>query len=122
MKRYSVQPRDRIFVKGYGFLSFAKNVGRSVGKNISKILSGKYCQRRLDNAKNLLQMYLKLLQNEQFKKKTEETCDLICNTIADKITKISKILPHNNSETGTNEEERYISPEKKQLIINIIYW
>ena len=25
MMRYSVQPRDRIFVKGYGYLSFAKN-------------------------------------------------------------------------------------------------
>ena len=24
--RYSVQPKDRIFGKGYGFLSFAKNM------------------------------------------------------------------------------------------------
>ena len=24
MSRYSVQPRDRIFLKGYGFLSFVK--------------------------------------------------------------------------------------------------
>ena len=29
--RYSVQPRDRIFVKGYGFLSFAKNMGENIG-------------------------------------------------------------------------------------------
>ena len=28
---YSVQPRDRIFVKGYGFLSFAKNMGKNIG-------------------------------------------------------------------------------------------
>ena len=28
MMRYSVQPRDRIFVKSYGFLSFAKNLGK----------------------------------------------------------------------------------------------
>ena len=34
MARYSVQPRDRIFVKGYGFLPFAKNMGNSLGKNI----------------------------------------------------------------------------------------
>ena len=27
MTKYLVQPRDRIFVKGYGFLSFAKNMG-----------------------------------------------------------------------------------------------
>ena len=32
---YSVQPRDRIFVKGYGFLSFARKIGKNVGKNIS---------------------------------------------------------------------------------------
>ena len=36
MMRYSVQPRDRIFVKGYVFLSFTKNMGKSIGKNISK--------------------------------------------------------------------------------------
>ena len=36
MKRYSVQPRDQIFVKGYGFLSFAKNMDRNIGKNTSK--------------------------------------------------------------------------------------
>ena len=34
MMYYLVQPRDRMFVKGYGFLSFAKNIG----KNINKIL------------------------------------------------------------------------------------
>ena len=27
MTRYLVQPRDWIFVKGYGFLSFAKSMG-----------------------------------------------------------------------------------------------
>ena len=44
--RYSVKLKDRIFVKGYGLLSFAKNVG----KNIRKNLSGKYSQKRLDHA------------------------------------------------------------------------
>ena len=32
MMKYSVQPRDRIFVKGYGFLSFAKNMGKNISK------------------------------------------------------------------------------------------
>ena len=40
--RYSVQPRDRIFVKGYGYLCFTKSMGKNVGKNISKTLGGKY--------------------------------------------------------------------------------
>ena len=33
---YSVQPRDRIFVKDCGFLSLAKNMSKNIGKNISK--------------------------------------------------------------------------------------
>ena len=32
MMHYSVQPRDLIFVKGYGFLSFAKNIGKNITK------------------------------------------------------------------------------------------
>ena len=32
---YSAQPRDRIFVKGYGFSLFAKNIDKNIGKNIS---------------------------------------------------------------------------------------
>ena len=35
--RYSIEPRDRIYAKGYGFLSFAKNVGKEkLYKRISK--------------------------------------------------------------------------------------
>ena len=47
--RYSVQPRDRIFVKGYGFFSFAINMGKNIGKNIIKHLSCKYSQKLFDN-------------------------------------------------------------------------
>ena len=48
---YPVQPRDWIFVKGYGFLYFAKNMSKNIGKNISKNSSGKYSQKYLDHAK-----------------------------------------------------------------------
>ena len=51
MAQYSVQPGDQIFVKGYGFLSFAKNIGKSIGKNKNKNFSGKYSQELLDHAK-----------------------------------------------------------------------
>ena len=66
----------------------------------------------------LLQMHVKLLQKEQFKKKqkTKATGDLIGNKIANKITKVSKNSQQHNLET--NEEEiligRYISPEERQ--------
>ena len=51
MTWYSVRPRDRIFVKGYGFLYFAKNMDNYIGKNISKSLRSKYSQELLDHAK-----------------------------------------------------------------------
>ena len=41
--RYSIKPRDRIYVKWYGFLFFAKNMGKS--------LNNKYGQNFLDSAK-----------------------------------------------------------------------
>ena len=34
MMRYSIKPRSRKYVKGYGFLSFAKNVGNKYGKEL----------------------------------------------------------------------------------------
>ena len=46
--RYSIKPRDRIYVKGYGFSSFVKNIG--------KYFSNKYGQKLLDCANNLQQM------------------------------------------------------------------
>ena len=51
MIRFSVQPRDRIFEKGYEFLSFAKNIGEITGKNSSENLSGKYNQKLFDHTK-----------------------------------------------------------------------
>ena len=70
MMHYSIEPKDRIFVKGYKFLSFAKNIGKMLGKNISKNLSEKYGQKLLDHdKKNLQQMQLTLPQKSNSKKK-----------------------------------------------------
>ena len=33
--RFLIQPIDRIFVKAYGFLSVAKNMGKKIAKKIS---------------------------------------------------------------------------------------
>ena len=51
MTHYSVQPKDRIFVKGYEFLPFAKNMSKNIRKDISKKLSSKYSQKFIDHAK-----------------------------------------------------------------------
>ena len=51
MSRCSVQPRDRIFLKGYGFLPFAKNMGKNIGKILNKNLSSSYNQKIVDHTK-----------------------------------------------------------------------
>lgn len=51
MTRYWVRPGDRVFVKGYGFWSGAKIMGKSIGKNINKNLIGKYSQKLFHHAK-----------------------------------------------------------------------
>ena len=43
--RYSIKPRDQIFVKRYGLLSFTKNMGKNIYENISKNLSDKHSQK-----------------------------------------------------------------------------
>ena len=48
---FSSIERSEICVKGYAFLSFAKNMANNIGKNISKNESGKYSQKSLDHAK-----------------------------------------------------------------------
>ena len=77
MTRYSIQPRDRIFVKGYGFLSFAKNVARNTGKNISKTLSGKHSQKLLDHAEKSVTVALKTSSKRVIQKTAEVTGDLM---------------------------------------------
>ena len=123
MPGYSVQPRDRIFVKGYGFLSFAKNIYKYTGKNIGKNLSGKYPQKRLDHAKQSAIDGLKTTSKKVIHLQTAETTGvLICNKIANRIAKVSRRSPQNNSETITNEhdkqipKERSIYPEERQKI------
>ena len=41
MMCYSVEPRDWIFVRKYGLLSFSKNMIKNIGKNSGKNLGGK---------------------------------------------------------------------------------
>ena len=125
--RYSIEQRDRIYVKGYGFLSFAKNMGKS--------LSNEYGQKILDSAKTSTTDAIKTASKRAIQK-TEATGDLIDNKIADKITSVSKKptmelhskeLPFNNDNNNNNisedleitaDKKRYISPEDGQQIID----
>ena len=80
--RYLIEPRDRIYVKGYGFLSFAKNIGKN--------LSNKYGQKIIDTAKKSTTDAIKTASKRAIQKTAEATGDLIGNKKADKITSISK--------------------------------
>ena len=66
MTRYSVQPRDQIFVKDYGFLCFVKNMGKNIGKNIIKSLNSKHNQKHLNHAKQSATGTFKTCQKDSF--------------------------------------------------------
>ena len=118
--RYSIEPRDRIYVKGYGFLSFAKNMGKS--------LSNKYGQKLLDSAKKSTTDAIKTASKRTIQKTAEATGNLVGNKIADKITSVSEKKStkklYNNDETEEEDVERpthkkrYISPEERQQVVN----
>ena len=117
MKRYSVQPREKLFVKGYWFLSLARNIGRFIGKNISKNLSSKYSQNLLDLATQSGTHAFKSATKMAFQKTADTTGDLIRNKTTDRITKVSKTSLKNNSEEEILRE-RFIPSELRQKFIN----
>ena len=65
----------RVYVKGYGFLSFAKN------------MSNKYSRKRLDSAKKSTTDAIKTASKKVTQKTAEATDDLVRDKIADRITK-----------------------------------
>ena len=112
--RYSSEPKDRIYVKGYGSLSFAKNMGKN--------LRSKYGQKLLGNARKSTRDPIKTASKRAIQKRAEATGDLIGSKIADKVKSVSKKSkkPQNNAANDELEvpKERYIFPEKRQQIID----
>ena len=68
--RYSIEPRERRYVKGYGFLSFARNFNDKYGKSL----------------RNASETFTKTAGKEILKETANTTGDLIGSKIADKIT------------------------------------
>ena len=113
--RYSIEPRERRYVKGYRFLSFAKNTDRN--------LSNKYVQKLVDSAKKSAADAFKVASKRAIQKTAEATGDLVGNTIANKMTSISKKLarePHSNATSNEIPKERYIylQQKDKKLLMN----
>ena len=102
---YSIEPRERRYVKGYGFMSFARN------------FSDKYSKSLMDKGINLSKRLLKLLVKKILKETAKATGDLIGIKTADKITSASKKSQSDEVINGI-PKERYISPKERQKIID----
>ena len=94
----SFQLSDQIFVKGYGFFTFTKYMGRSSGrssgKNIIKTLSSEYSQEL--HVKQSVADALKATLQKAIQKIAEATTDSIRREIVDRITKVLKHFQQNN--------------------------
>ena len=128
--RYSVEPRERRYLKGYGFMSFARNFGNKYGKKLMNTaiktgtnFNSKYGKKLTDTAIKTGKDFATIAGRKIVYKSAEETGYLIGNKTADKImAKLSK--KSQNEEVQSNEvnneipKERYISPKKRQKVID----
>ena len=80
---YSIEPRTRKYVKGYGFLSFARNLSNQSGKKV------------LDTGTKTGLDAAKTASKKVVNKTAEATGELIGNKISEKIVK-PKALPDAN--------------------------
>ena len=115
--RYSIEPRERRYVKGYGFLSFPKNIGKNLGN--------KYGQKLIDSAKNSATDTLKLTSQRASQKAADATGDLVGNKIAGKITNYSKNLQivrqsfiQMNLIMKYQKKDIYLHKKDKKLLMN----
>ena len=103
--RYSIETRERRYVKGYGFMSFARN------------FSDKYSKSLMDKGIDVSKKFAKTAGKKVLKKTAEATGDLIDNKIADKITSASKnhmmklIMKY-------QKQDIFILKKDKKLLIN----
>ena len=103
--RYSIEPKERRYVKGYGFISFSRN------------FIDKYSKYLMDTGIDVSETFAKTAGKKILKEIAKATGDLIGNKIADKIT----AKPSKKSHDEVNNEipkERYISPKERQKIID----
>ena len=99
--RYSTEPKFRKHVQGYSSLSFARKLGH------------RYDKKLIDTATKTGIDAAKTASKRVVHKTAEAKADLISNKIADEITSVGK-----TKEKTNKPEEIYISPEKRQQIID----
>ena len=115
--RHSLEPEYRKCVKGYGFLSFARNFGDKYGKSM---ISSKNVKKLMDGATKTIKNFAKTAGKKIIHKTAGATGDLVGNKIADKITSMGK--PKSKKEKDEmnimeETQEIYIPSEKRKQII-----
>ena len=99
--RYSVEPKYRKYVQGYGFLSFARE------------FRDKYAKKLMDTATKTGIDAAKTASKRVVQKTAEATGDLIENKTDDKITSLGKSKNKQKVHKTNEAEHIYIPPEKK---------
>ena len=103
---YSIEPIARKYVKGYGFLSFARNLINMVKK-------------LADSAKKSATDAFKIASKKAIQKTTEATGDLIGNKIAYKITKKQQNELHANDVSNEiPKKDIYLHKKDKKVLMN----
>ena len=95
MMRYSTEPRFRKYVKGYGFLSFAKNFGN------------KYSKKLMDTATKTGMDAAKIASKVVVQKTAEATADLIGKI------KITSIVNQKKNQKQKKNLKKYTFHQKK---------
>ena len=111
--RHSLEPEYRKYVKGYGFLPFARNFGDKYGKSI---INSKNVKKLIDGATKTSKDFTDIEGKKIIHKSAEATGDLVGNKITNKITSVGKPRSKKEKdETNIMEEtqEIYIPPEKE---------
>ena len=100
--RYSIEPKERRYVKGYDFLSFARNFSDKYGISL----------------RNAIKTFAKTAGKEILKETAKATGDLIGSKTAAKITAKPSKKSHDDEVINGIPKERYISPKERQKIID----
>ena len=122
--RYSTEPRERRYVKGYRFLSFARNFGNKYGKKLmnTAIKTGtnfisKHGKKLTGTAIKTGKDFATISGKKLVDKSAEATGDLIGNKIADKVTakpsKNHKMKKYSQMKLIIKYQKRYIFLQKK---------
>ena len=101
--RYSLEPKYRKYVQGYGFLSFARKFGDKYGKKLMDIAT----KAGIDTAKTPSKRVVQ--------QTAEATGDLIGNKITDKITSLGKSTNKENQKKMKQiNEKKFTYHQKKE--------